>query len=969
MKILILEDPLITPLPSYTAQDARRAIDAAHLSARMVDLAGVATLSRSEADVLVLPYLDGELGGAGLEGIIRFHEQGGGLLFLGDTPHTGRSFPYKNSQAFDLRLTRCSDPLRIRGLTALGKTLLGDLPGLEEMLDVEVAGLRVSAFPPDESHNLLECVAGFKQLSPLVFVERRCRRFLGAKLAVVGFTGGEPRENVLGVCQREWTFHPGLLDRAWRGADAMVARLAQAVSPSELALGVECDPVLPAGQAATVSIVARNLTSEARQIDVALSLGKNPTQAPASVLLPPRSTQVVATSSLTVALGPLDIRAAASGVGAATRTQFGFAQRKDEPQLSMGFSTFRVFQTNRVDDSYRDFLHSVAPLGMQYVRMALAWEDLEPEPGRYVWDIPDQLLGLAAAEKLPAFFWIFPTARGSGLSESGVPTWTLCEPAIDRFGKAGNFPCIWSPFYREHYFGFLKALACRYAGDARLQRLVFDFGNSDFPYTYHYYGDRGDIFDYSPHEQVAFARWLEMRAFPLENLSRRWGRPFTSYAEIPVPFSEQTDAWLLYDEFRTWGVHVGIKQAVEVIKTHAPSKMPPDFPGHGLGSIADVGTYMTHAQGKRWEQVIKHPAPLTEAHNTGHKWGGEAWQVGGAFPDYDDAVFQSVRLEADYLTIPGPDLGVWENDIARIAMIRRSLHGARRAQPHIAIMDKIAWNDFGSLAQVGSRLDEPVDLLCKTCRYDYAEYSLLVLPPDEVVATSRGYTSLLPLDEAFYLDAVDAVSRGLKVLVFPKTGLGDPLNPMRRIFGLENIRYGQREARGVVFPDSWGGGVAEGFASTVQGLAGDEVLLADSNGQPLVLFRRHGAGGFLLAGYDALPDSLDGDFRYDTAQHLRGHTLTRLIEHLGLVSEHLQTQQACCYKECLFSPEQDYLLFYSHQEGDMPMEVTFKSSRVPHRILELSSGTWHEVRPASQPGWFDLRFNLPPRRGYYFVVE
>ena len=985
MKLLLLEDPRISPFPTYTAADARRALVGAGFGVEAVTLSGLCGLSRQQADVLVLPYLDGDMSGAPLDGVIRFHAAGGGLLFLGDTPHVGRSYPYRNSQAPDLRLTRCRDPLQIRGLTEMGRKILGDLPDWERMLNREIRGcVRTSAFAPDECYNLLECAAGFKQLSPVVFIERRDRRFLGARAAIVGFDGGEPRENIMGVCDLPWTFDPGLLTRDWAGADVMVARLAAALVPPEVALSLEFDPVVAAGTPQALSLVARNLGSKPHNIEAVLCtdagqasrLQSEPGSregrpaSPILATLEPGETRIVSARDISCPPGPTEISAQLAGVpeSIVSRTLFAYAGPPDPP-LSIGFSVFRVFRTHSVDAAYRDFVHSTGKLGMQYVRMALAWEDLEPEPGSYRWDVPDQLLDLAVSENLPAFFWIFPTARGSGLGEGGVPEWVLREPSVDRFGKPGNFPCIWSPFYRERYFAFLTALASRYADDPRLARFVFDFGNSDFPYTYHYYGDRGDLFDYSPHEQAAFSGWLKAGGFEIQDLERRWGKSLRDYSDVPVPFSEQREAWLLYDEFRVWGIHQGIKEAVGIIRRHAPSKMPPDFPGHGIGSIADIGTYVHHSQAKRWSEVSRHDPSLTEAHNMGEQWGGEAWQVGARYPDYDDALFQSVRLEADYLTIPGPDLGVWENDIGRVAMIRRTLGGARRARPRIAIMDRMAWNDIGSLAQTGARLDQPVDIISRTCRYDYGCYDLLVLPPDEVILTSRGPSSLLPLDAGYYVAMLDAVERGLKVVVFPRTGLGDPLNPMRRILGIDDVSYGPRVVQEAEYPTSWGGGSAGGFASIVEGEASDQVLLRNSDNQPLALFRPRGRGGFILPGYDAGPDSFDPDFRYDRADSVGGHTLARLLHHLGIAPADLRTGQAGCYKECLFGPERDFLLFYSHLAGPLPIEAEFRSPRSPRRILELASGAWHDVAPGSTEGWFHFRLTLPPAKGQYFVVE
>lgn len=936
-RIAILADPAISPLPSYTAEDAHRSLP----GAKLVKRASLATLSRTDFDVLVLPYLDGELPMADL---IRFHAQGGGLLFLGDTPHVGRSYPYRNSQAPDLRLTRCRDPLTISGLTPKGRELLGDLPDLGFVLNKKMSGLRSSAFAPDECHNLFVCAAGFKELSPVVFIERRCEKFLGARAAIVGFDGGEPRENLMDVCALPWTFSPGLLDRAWRGADVMVARLAEAVRPPAAGLAIELDPVVSAGCTSPVTLVA-NTRSDGSVRSV---LSSTPAVAGPQVF---RHEHKIGNSVLSV-----------------ERTRFGCLPG-EPPPLSFGFSVFRCFRQPAIDDAYRDFIHTTGKLGMQYVRMALAWEDLEPEPGRYIWDVPDQLLDLAAAEKIPAFFWIFPTARGSGLSEGGLPAWTLREPSIDRHGKPGNFPCIWSPFYRERYFAFLTALAQRYANDPRLARFVFDFGNSDFAYTYHYYGDRGDIFDYSPHEQVAFARWLEHRAFPLAELGRRWGRAFSSYNEVPVPFSEQTEAWMLYDEFRTWGVHQGIKQAVGVIHQHAPAKAPPDFPGHGLGSIADLGTYTIHAMASHWAEIQRHPAELVEAHNSGKQWGGEAWQVGGRYPDYDDALFQSVRLQSDYLTIPGPDLGVWENDIARIAMVRRSLAGAKRLPPRIAILDKMNWNDWGSLANIGARLDQPVDLVSKTCRYDFSTYSLFVLPPDEVEQTSRGPHSILPLDETYYQELLTAVERGLRILVFPRTGFGDSINPMRRVWGLTGIHYGARIQRRVkpdplVSPHAW-----EGACCSVTAPTGYEVLLRDERGEPVAIFLRRGKGGFILAGYDAQPDSLDGALRYDTADTLAGHTLVSMLHHLGLGADRLRTGQTCCYKEYLFRGDRDAMIFYSHRAESRALDFSFRPRRAPHRVFDLAFGEEVKVQPDAEPGWYRASVTLRPNRGVYLIIE
>lgn len=972
LRVGILDDARITPPPGYTAIDTQDALTPGQFVTTRVGLDELARLDRERFDVVALPYLEGSMEGPPLAGLLRFHAQGGGLVFLGDTPNTGPSFPYRNSLAPDFRLTKCRDPLVLRGLSEAGREILGKVPDLGTMIGHRTNCIRTTAYPPDECIILVEASAHFKALGPVVLIERRHPRFLGARAAVVGFDGGEPRENIQGVCDIPWTPDYGMLDRTWSGINHIVQRLVQAVAPRSLGAALEFEPCSNEGTQVHVNVRIRNLGDQSQPLIVRCeSQPSGRLVFAANVLAAPHAEELLNVGTMISQLGPTELSARvfdASGTEIATVSRTHFAGSAPPP-LAYGFSTYRAFRQPAIDDAFRDFVRHTAQLGMQYVRLAFSWEELEPEPGNYDWRVADQMLNAATEAGLPAYIWVFPVARGAGLGDGGIPAWALKEPSIDRFGKPGNFPCIWSPFYCAHYFTFLEALTRRYANDPRVVRFVYDFGNSDFAYCYHYYGDRGDIFDYSPHEQKAFARWLEDRRIPLASIAVRWGQSFDRYEDVPVPLSEQTAAWLLYESFRVWGVYEGVKAAGDVVRRIAPDKAPPDPPGHGLGSIADISTYLYHVQSRHWDEVARHPAELTEAHNMGRLWGGEAWQVGAHYKDYDEALFQSVRLGASYLTIPGPDLGLWGEHLARIAMIRRTLAGARRAPVEIAILDHTNWDQFGSLAQIGVRLDQPVDLLSRTTRFDYAIYKLLVLPPDESLTTGRGVTSILPLDRGYYENILAAVAQGLNVLVFPKTGRSEDENPLQNVFGIEDVTYGPREQVRVDFPASWGGGSTSGQASIVCGRTGDEPLLTDEQGRAVCLFRRHGRGGFILCGFDARPDSFDAGIRYDTATRLDGHTLARLASHLGIHPATISTDQMCMYKEAVFKDERDFLLLYSHQAQTCEMNMTFHSRRKLDRIMDLATGQRLRVTASERPGWYEVTLSVEPLRGYYFVLQ
>jgi hypothetical protein len=959
------------PCAAFDAEDLRRILLERGQTCRMIDGAELTALERGDGDLLALPYVRGELTEPQWNALLRFHEKGGSLLFLGDTPHVDRWYPYRNSQAPRLDLTRANDTFVLQGLTDAGREVFGDLPELEPFVGRTMEGIRTTAVPPDECRFLLRGGGHFMEASPVVLIERKRPRFFGSRLAIVGFDGGEPRENVLGVCDRPWSFAPGLLNRDWPGCPRMILSLIHALEPAPLAAALDLCPAVDAGEETSVAGRVKNgsdrVLEDATVVLVDERAGRELARCVLSALAPG-----VAVALPPVAVRPrpgpttlrIDVRAASGVTASARRTLF--ARQDSGNRLGFGFSTYRSFRAPRVDRGFQEFVHQMKETGAQYVRLAVNWEDVEPKPGERNWRVPDQLLDLAENEGLKAFFWVFPTARGSGLGEAGIPAWVLKDPAVDRDGRPGNFPCLWSPFYRERYADFLTALARRYARDPRVERFIFDFGNSDFPYGYHYYGGPGNVFDYSPHEQRAFAHWLrEVERIPLDALMDRWGRAFETYDDVPVPLAEQTEAWLVYDRFRRWGVHQGIGEVFEIIRREAPDKVPPDMPGHGLGSIADLTTYIYDAKARHWKEERRREPGAVELHNAGPEWGGEPWQVGGRYADYDDALFQSVRLGASYFTIPGPDLGVDGEGIARAGMIRRTLQGASRDAPEIAIIDRMEWHQPRSLAHVGARLDQPVDLLNDQCRFDFSCYRLFALPTCDAFTDDRGTHRLFPADAEYAEELLRAVRRGMNLLLFPDTATGTE-HALRRALGLEEVRTTARQQREIVCPDSFGGGQLRGRARGVRA-PGSVPLLCDAVGEPVLVQKRIGEGSVLLAGYDEGGDSLDAACSIHQSLSLQGHTLARLLEHLGIRPRSVDSGQACLYKEMVHLEDgRDALLLYSHRERAMDCRIRFRFRREIDGLLDLATGC--EYRVERVDGARAVALRVEPRRGYYLVA-
>lgn len=885
--LAILDDPAFTPLPEFTAEDLARLIPRDH---KRIKRTALPALSRRQFDILALPYVRGDFSEAELAGLLAFHEAGGSLLFLGDLPHAGNWYPLRNMHAYRFHLTRCYDDVQLDlntagGLTGKGREILGDFPALEQFRDKTLPGLRVTAFPPDITHPIFR-ISSWSHTNvshSVVAIERRCRRFFGAKLAVVGFMGGEPRENAAGVYQLPWKHNPGLLTRNWPGASQLALGLLRWLKPAQ-------------------------------------------SQAPAPLSFPlPQSAKPV-----------------------------------------FGFSTYWAFNNATIPPEFEFFVTEMTARGCQYIRANIPWEDVEPAPGQYDWRATDRLLDLANRERFSVQFWMFPTTRGSGLADAGVPMWALKEPALDRFGNRGFFPSLWSPFYRQHYFGMLETFTKRYATAPALDRFVLDFGNSDFPYGYFYYGGDNTIFDHSKHERAAFAGYLSRElGWTLPVVGKLFGKTFASFDEVPVPVSEQTEAFRVYLDFRTWSIRQGIEAAHTIVRKNAPTKLPPDLPGHGLGSIADLGTYICSAKARHWREEKTFPARWVAMHNAAPTWGGEPWQVGGTYRQYDDALFQSVRLGADYFTIPGADLGLAGDDIARIGYIRRTLAGATRPAPELAVLDRTGWNDFHSLAQVAARMDVPVDLLNAKCRYDFSCYRLLTLPACEFLdrsVTGGGGSSLLPDDEEWYWLLKLAVEKGLRLLISPGTTAQRTI--LRHVFGITDVTYSAPQVQRVVFPESFGGGELAGAVCHVN--AAGNVLLRAADGGAVLVEQPAGNGALLLAGYDDA--FVAGEMDCEKISHLRGHPLHRLCQHLGIVPTQLRTDGLFAFKEVVQKDGQEFLLLFSHYRRPVTSSIQFRFARRYTAAMDLATDQVFPLTPAAD-GWSNLTVQLNPRQGVYLAMK
>lgn len=971
--VAVLQIDGIESMPEYGPQDVAHALATRNIPCREVGQAELeAGLSRNE--VLVVCFLRGDFPEKAVDALSRFHAAGGSLLFLGQLPFKKSWAPTRNFYADRLHLTAYGVTGRVDNWSEAAYRLLGNgLPSLEPFYGKPFGCARTTAFPPDETEPLF--TVSDKNLQwealPGVFVRRCGAPFLGAKLAQLGCTGGEPRENAAGGYVRPWTHDPGFLTRDWPGMDELLIRLLRALKPEPFAAALTGDPVQREDERVPLKLLLRNAGDTEWQTDALHVCGTD-----VDLTLP----------TFTLAPGewrtyPLALPAANPGIRTLTlqnseRVLHRFQEHilpASAPNLPLGygFSTYWCFHRPAVPDTFKYFCQTMKARGCCYVRVNIPWEDIEPAPGEYDWRVPDAYLDCAAELGLTLLFWMFPITRGSTIGDGGVPAWTLREPAIARDGTPGLFPSLWSPFYRKHFLNMVDAFTRRYAKAEQLNRFVIDFGNSDFPYGYFYYVNDPTLFDYSEHERAALAEYLvQQRGFSIEQIGALYGTSFKGAADIPVPLAEKhPEAWRVYLDFRAWSIRQGLEAVRSIVARNAPNKLPPDLPGHGSGSIADLNTYHLDAKARHWTEEQSEPAALTGLHNAGPSWGGEPWQVGSRYVDFDDALFQSIRLGADYFSIAGPDIGVYGADLARAGFVRRWLQGAEREPARIAVIDNWKWDAFQSLAHVAARLDQPVDLLGPRHRHDPGGYDLLVLPSNELTgstSTGGGGGSLLPADAAWGEKLRTAVEHGLQVLLFPGTArLRQGLPPhtyVRQALELCDVDYGPRVHCALRFPNSFGGGETSGHARAVH--ADGEVLLRDTEMHPLLVRRTLGQGAVWLAGWDTDADSIDGARSPGETNSIERHTLVRFIRHLGIEPPRVRSQQAYLYKEWIKNTTGEALLLFSHYRTPRELNVEIKLDRPSGQAMDLATGEKVPVHLQAN-GWHRLQITIQPETGRY----
>jgi len=193
----------------------------------------------------------------------------------------------------------------------------------------------------------------------------------------------------------------------------------------------------------------------------------------------------------------------------------------DKPFVPIGVSYH--FTYNR--DTWDDDLQAMHDLGLNTVRIDLAWRDVEPFfPGLYLFSALDDFLDCASKHGL----YVVPVFSHT-TKDFNTPVWYWPGyfewSSVDQEGNPSleDMPCIDHPGYRDGLRNYIEKTVSHIKGHPAL--LAYQVLNEP---RY----DMNRLYDYNPYSVAAFRRWLQGKYSSVDALNKAWSTAYVSMDEV-----------------------------------------------------------------------------------------------------------------------------------------------------------------------------------------------------------------------------------------------------------------------------------------------------------------------------------------------------------------------------------------------------------------------------------------------------
>lgn len=200
-------------------------------------------------------------------------------------------------------------------------------------------------------------------------------------------------------------------------------------------------------------------------------------------------------------------------------------------------SSCGIFQKMQYSDRVSESAKNIANPYLSGAEFIYSWAELEPEEGKFQWDLIDSMIGIWA-EGGKRVILSFRTVLKNGKSptrRSATPEWVYDAGARKIEINDTNWPIYWDIKFLEKYENFIKSVAERYDGNPAIEFVIMGVGQFG---TTKIAGSRGSLEDYKKNGYTE-----DIWAGTIKSIIEIYRKHFkkTPLALMPSPFQKYGD--------------------------------------------------------------------------------------------------------------------------------------------------------------------------------------------------------------------------------------------------------------------------------------------------------------------------------------------------------------------------------------------------------------------------------------------
>jgi len=220
---------------------------------------------------------------------------------------------------------------------------------------------------------------------------------------------------------------------------------------------------------------------------------------------------------------------------------------------------------------------ALARSGMNGVEINLNWGDIEPQKGRYDFQLLDRYMAAAAKSHLKIYllFW-------ESIGQKCPPPWITARD-LSSDGVKALEPPWWDAASRNAYLDYVARTIDHVKVSPGFGGVYAAYGWLDSEWGRAPKGSHG-VTGYAPADIQAFYRWLPRTYKTLANFNRRWHTSYAAWSDVPVA-RPGDPLFPLYQRFRQYSAEEGFDVVSHVVREHTNATLLYSWGGGICGRI------------------------------------------------------------------------------------------------------------------------------------------------------------------------------------------------------------------------------------------------------------------------------------------------------------------------------------------------------------------------------------------------